>query len=532
MGEPRTPVEILLVEDDPTDAELFIRAPKKHNLANRLVWVKFRNLVEQEVAGITIIRSDGLIEYVNPYFAALMGRSAAEVTGKNLLDYLPQNEHARVLDSWRQHFSGQKPFEQIASSVQAKDGGTVDVLVNAALAMFQGRPASIAVVLDVTERNKAERALRRLNRALRTLSSGNEILVRAGSEPELLREMCRIVVENGGYRMAWIGEARHDAARTIAPVAWAGAEAGYLSDTRFSWADEPAGRGPAGFAIRSGEPQTSQNLAADPSMAPWQREALKRGFASTAALPLANVSGAFGVLTIYAGEPDAFDTEELTLLCKLADDLAYGVRALRDRSERERAERRWHDSLEATIAAIASTVEMRDPYTAGHQQRVAALAVAIARDLQLSEHQIRGLYLASVIHDVGKIHIPAEILTKPGKLSSLEFQMIQGHAEAGYEIVKGVEFPWPIAEMVRQHHERLDGSGYPRGLQGDAMLEEAKILAVADVVEAMTSRRPYREPLGIDAALAEIAQGKAIKYDPAAVDVCVALFRQNRFAFR
>ena len=149
----------------------------------------------------------------------------------------------------------------------------------------------------------------------------------------------------------------------------------------------------------------------------------------------------------------------------------------------------------------------------------------------MSEHDIQGIYLAGIIHDVGKINVPAEILNKPGKLSKLEFQLIQEHAQAGYDIVKGVDFPWPIAEMVLQHHERLDGSGYPQGLKGDAMLAGAKILAVADVVEAMMSHRPYRPALGIDAALAEIEKGKGTLFDPAAVDACVALFRQSGFHF-
>jgi HD-GYP domain-containing protein (c-di-GMP phosphodiesterase class II) len=151
--------------------------------------------------------------------------------------------------------------------------------------------------------------------------------------------------------------------------------------------------------------------------------------------------------------------------------------------------------------------------------------------MALPEHRIQGLYLAGIIHDVGKINIPAEILNKPGKISKLQYQLIQGHAEAGYDIVKGVDFPWPIAQMVLQHHERLDGSGYPQGLKGEAILAEARILAVADVVEAMMSHRPYRAALGIDAALAEIENGKGGLYDPEAVDACIALFREQGFGF-
>jgi putative nucleotidyltransferase with HDIG domain len=187
--------------------------------------------------------------------------------------------------------------------------------------------------------------------------------------------------------------------------------------------------------------------------------------------------------------------------------------------------------MEDTVQAIAATVEMRDAYTAGHQQRVAVLAAAIANEMGLSADAIHGLRLASLVHDLGKIHIPAEILSRPGKLTSIEYELIKSHPQSGYEILKPITFPWPIAEIVLQHHERLDGSGYPKGLKGDAILLEARILAVADVVEAMTSHRPYRSALGLDAALQEIRQGSGTLYEAAAVEACLILMRDGRFKF-
>jgi HD-GYP domain-containing protein (c-di-GMP phosphodiesterase class II) len=219
------------------------------------------------------------------------------------------------------------------------------------------------------------------------------------------------------------------------------------------------------------------------------------------------------------------------LLQELADDFAYGVTALRQRANHAVLEQRWSASLATTVGAIARTLETRDPYTAGHQQRVSRLAVAIARLLKMPEERIQGLFLAGIIHDVGKGSVPAEILNKPGMLSKLEFALIQEHAEAGYNIVNGIDFPWPIAEMVRQHHERLDGSGYPRGLKGDEILAEAKILAVADVVESMMSHRPYRPARGIEAALAEIEINKGRLFDPMVVEACLTLFREKGFSF-
>jgi len=210
----------------------------------------------------------------------------------------------------------------------------------------------------------------------------------------------------------------------------------------------------------------------------------------------------------------------------------------RDITERKEAEKERHASAERleqtllqTIEAIASTVEARDAYTAGHQRRVATLASAIAREMGLSVDMIHGLYLAASIHDLGKIRIPAEILSKPGELSQIEFELIKTHPQAGYDIIKEVQFPWPIAQMLLQHHEHLDGSGYPQKLKAGQILLEAKILTVADTVEAMSSHRPYRASLGLNAALDEVAAQRGVLYDAAVVDCCIALFKENRFNF-
>lgn len=197
--------------------------------------------------------------------------------------------------------------------------------------------------------------------------------------------------------------------------------------------------------------------------------------------------------------------------------------------ELRESERKLKSSLLESIAALAATVEMRDPYTAGHQRRVAALAVAIARELQLPEEQIEGIHLAGVVHDVGKIQIPAELLSKPGRLTELEFSLIKQHSQAGYELLKTIAFPWPIAQIVRQHHERLDGSGYPEALKGEQILIDARIIGVADVVEAMSSHRPYRPGLGIEPAMEEIMRARGTLYDPQVVDACVRLFREKNY---
>src|SRR5450830_1741386 len=195
------------------------------------------------------------------------------------------------------------------------------------------------------------------------------------------------------------------------------------------------------------------------------------------------------------------------------------------------ANKALQDNLEDTVRAMATIVEMRDPYTAGHQVRVAELAVAIARQMELPDEQVHAIYLAGVLHDLGKIQIPAEILSKPGKISDIEFSLIKTHPQAGYDILKDIHFPWPLAQIILQHHERLDGSGYPQRLKGEAILLEARILSVADIVEAMSSHRPYRLGLGIDAALDEITRCRGAQLDPVVVDACLRVIKENGFVF-
>ena len=214
----------------------------------------------------------------------------------------------------------------------------------------------------------------------------------------------------------------------------------------------------------------------------------------------------------------------------------FGV--CRDITERKQSEenlQRSYDQLRetliATVNTLASTIEMRDPHTAGHQRRVTLLSCAIAEEMGLTEDQFDGLRMAGLIHDLGKINIPAEILSKPGRINEVEFNIIRYHPQIGHDILKTIELPWPVAQIVLQHHERMDGSGYPQGLKGDEIMLEARILVVADVVEAMASHRPYRPALGIKLALEEISKHKGILYDQEVVDVCVKLFTKKKFGF-
>lgn len=214
------------------------------------------------------------------------------------------------------------------------------------------------------------------------------------------------------------------------------------------------------------------------------------------------------------------------------DDKGGAVRMVgthSDITERRQARERLAEALDGSIHAIGKAIEARDPYTSGHMRRVAKLSAAIAREMGLTQQQIEGIYMGANIHDIGKIQVPAEILSKPSKISETEYLLIQSHAQVGYDILKDIRFPWPIADIAYQHHERLDGSGYPQGLKGDEICLEARIVAVADIVEAMSSHRPYRPSLGINKAMAEIESGRGKTLDSHAVDACLKLFKEHRF---
>ncbi|MFH1022896.1 MAG: HD domain-containing phosphohydrolase [Planctomycetota bacterium] len=212
--------------------------------------------------------------------------------------------------------------------------------------------------------------------------------------------------------------------------------------------------------------------------------------------------------------------------------------AVRDITDRKKTEEELRQSseklqraMDGTIHSMSATAEVRDPYTAGHQQRESKLAVAIAKEMCLPAQQVEGIRVAGTLHDIGKIYVPAEILSKPGHLRKNEFNLIKDHSEVGYDLLKDIEFPWPVAQIVLQHHERMDGSGYPQGISGDSIMIEARIMAVADVVESMASHRPYRPAFSTEKALLEIIQKKSILYAPEVVDACVRLFNDKGFAF-
>jgi len=648
-----------------------ITARKKAEERLRNSEEKFRMLAESSAFAIMMHQGDLWI-YANRAAEEISGYTEEELCGMHFWDVVHPDYRDMVIERGHNRQQGKEIPSAYEFKIITKSGAEKWVSLTGNPIKYEDKPTALISVTDITERKKADEELIRLNRALRMLSDTNQALIRIADEMTLLNEVCRITVEIGGYRMAWIGLAQNDEAKTVRPVAHAGFESGYVESANLTWADNERGRGPGGIAIRTGQLCITRNIPLDPAFAPWREAAIRHGYKSNIALPLISEDHTLGVLEIYSVNTDAFDANEVEILKEMAGDLAFGINALRTRvkrnqtevalseskeryrliaentadtiavfdlnlnptyispsilklggytvqeamtktlnqiltpdslqkaskifadqmalessptadpartvlmeleqyckdgsliwvelaasflrdnnfkptgiltvtrdiTERKLAEAKLKQTLESlrkavgtTIQVLVSAVESRDSYTADHQSRSADLACAIATEMGLTQEKIEGIRMAGIIHDIGKLSIPAEILSKPTKLKEIEFSLIKQHSWSGYDMLKDVESPWPLAEIVYQHHERMDGSGYPRNLKGDEILIESRILAVADVVEAMASHRPYRPTLGIEAALEEIEKNKGILYDDAVVDICLNLFRQKGYQF-
>jgi PAS domain S-box-containing protein/putative nucleotidyltransferase with HDIG domain len=515
----------------------------EHRLAERAV-KKERDTAQRylDIAGVMLlaIDPDGVVTLVNKKGAEILGYPVQEIVGRPWVDrFVPERVRPEIGNILTRTLAGEMEWVEYYENPVLTRTGEERILAwhNSPLTDEAGRVVGVlSSGEDITERKQAETGLLAANRRLTLLSACNQALVHTKDEIELLRTMCRIVVQTGGFRMAWAAFSDGEGRAVAKPVAHASVEEGFPGEENSAaWSGE---RCLPVVAIRTGQVKISQDILTDPDAAPWREISVKRGYASAAALPLTDDDQPFGVLTVYAGETNAFNPQETALLEELSGDLAFGIVTLRNEVKRKLAEQeraqglqRLRQALEETVQAIATTLELRDPYTAGHQRRVAQLAVAIAQEMGLPQAQLDGIHFGGLIHDLGKIQIPAEILSKPGSLTDLEQGFIRTHPEAGYNILKDVQFPWPIAQMVLQHHERMDGSGYPQGLKGDDILLEARVLAVADVLEAMSTHRPYRPGLGPEVAIAEITRGRGQLYDPDVVDAYMRLFSGKRFRF-
>lgn len=491
---------------------------------------KYRTLIEGANDGISIQELDehdipGPFIDVNDALCRRLGYSREELLNMSPLDITHPDLREKLIQSLPRLLSeGADLFESIQYT---RDGRSIPVEVSARLLDLNGRKLLFAIARDTSKRKLAEQEVQNINRYLRTLSHCNEALVHATDEQQLLQEMCQVAVENGEFLLAWIGYLTEDRHIHVAAHYGAEAERFLAEETTLPQSSSDIPERPSVMAITSDTIQVVQDIASSEYSSAWKELAMHHGFGSAISLPLQVNHQVIGTFNIYLAQNNGFDTRATTLLAELAEDISFGIQSLRINADREHYLSRLKASMSSTIHALSNTVELRDPYTAGHQHRVAKLARAVAQHMGYSEEQIEVVYLAGVVHDIGKIAVPSEILSRPGRLTESEMRLARTHAEEGYNVLKSVDFPWPIADIVRQHHERLDGSGYPQGLKGAEILPEARILAVCDVVEAMTTHRPYRPGLGIDVALQEIERGKGTLYDTSVVDACTQIIRDG-----
>jgi PAS domain S-box-containing protein len=505
-------------DDVPRDAASELRA----------AIARFDALVEQSISGIYVIQ-DGRFAYVNTRMAEIFGYAApGEVEGLRVEDLVAPEDRATVAQNIAERLAGRVKSVAYSFRGRRKDGRTFDVGVHGTMASYEGRPAIVGTLQDISEKKREEDArIERLKRAHLQLDAVGAVSMSgalvAGDVRRLAREVTEAAAAVTGVERAnvWLFNEAETELRCIdnyEATPRRHSEGAMLTEAEY---------GNEFRALKSARFVDAHDPLTDPRTAGYVEGYLKPLGITAMLDAVIQVSGRhLGLLCLeHVGKPHRWEQDEIAFACQLADKIALAS-MLRDRQESQAALRR---GLEDTVLAIAATAEMRDPYTSGHERRVAELCVAIGREMGLAEQAIDGLRFGAMIHDLGKMKIPAEILVKPSRLSPIEYELVKGHAQAGYETLKGISFPWPVARMVREHHERMDGSGYPQGLKGDAILPEARILAIADTVEAMASHRPYRPGLGVETALAEIARGRSAQYDAQAVDACLRLFREKGY---
>jgi len=334
-----------------------------------------------------------------------------------------------------------------------------------------------------------QRELEKRGWGLAALSEAAAALARSDNTNLLIAEVCNAIASQGPYVLAWVGKALDDENKTIKVMGGAGSAIAYIQNIAVSWSEQNAtGMGPGGLAVRTNQSSVVMDSEVDPGFTSWRELARNYGIRSAIGCPIPDgVNHPFGVLLVYSKVPNAFGKSEVPLFESLAKEIGFGLRSIERQHklddqihEKELAQERLADALRATIEAMSRTMEWRDPYTAGHQKRVASISMAIAQKLGWNTDTIQALYMAGMVHDIGKVAVPSEILTKPSRLTEIEMSLVREHVECGYQILKDIPFPWPIATIVRQHHERREGSGYQYGIKSDQHCAEAKGLAMPD----------------------------------------------------
>jgi PAS domain S-box-containing protein len=438
---------------------------------------RYRTIIENMEDGYHEVDINGNFTFFNESMRKIMGYEREELLGMNNCQYADEENTRKVYQTYNRVYRTGEPVKNFEWQIIRKDGDRRDIEVSISLIRdTEGHPTGFrGIVRDATERRRIQEDLRQAEERYRSIfENAQEGIYRSTPGG-------RIILAN----------------QTMAKIF------GYASPEE----------------LMSGITDVARQLYVDPEeRAKIQKMIEKHGFVRNYETQLYRKDGS--IIWISMTMHAVRDEKGQVLYYEGMDE---------DITDRKENVERMRKALGATVQAIAMIVETRDPYTAGHQRRVADLARSIATEMKLPVDQIDGIRMAAAIHDLGKISVPAEILSKPTKLTALEFSLIKTHAQSGRDILKDIDFPWPIARMVLEHHERIDGSGYPQGLIAEETLLESRILAVADVLEAIASHRPYRPAWGIEAALEEIEKNRGMLYDTSAVDACLRVFREKGY---
>jgi len=473
--------------------------------------------------GVSFQNAEGVVMGCNRAAALLLGQPREKIIGRLLTD-LPWIDEPFDFSA----LTGEKVPQQVAA--KGGSNGTTRLLgitgparsvrwlaLSSFPVVVEGtRMGSMISYRDVTIQHQREQSLE-------LMTEVNRLMVLSNSEDEFLKSVCDAFVRVGGYALARIDVAVQDEAHSIRSLCFAG-PFGYVADAEITWsANDPSGGGPIGRALRNNVGVQVDDLHQDPSAKPWHELMEKFNLRSCVSIPL-TLSNSRAVLTAYASQTYAFPGRKFHRLQSMVHEIEFAAAHVSGIVATATA-------LEGTIAALSQMTEARDPYTAGHQLSVGWLGEEIARRMGLDESLCKLIRQSGELHDVGKIAVPVEILTRPGRLSKTEFDLIRTHPIVGADILAKAHLPWPIVDVALQHHERMDGSGYPFGLKGEDIIMPARIIAVADTVEAMTQRRPYRPALGSDVALAEIKRGAGAQYDAVVAATCQEVF-EDGYAFQ
>jgi putative nucleotidyltransferase with HDIG domain len=355
----------------------------------------------------------------------------------------------------------------------------------------------------------------------------NQYLLKVKSEPDLFKKICNLLNDSNYIEIVNIFAVRLDG-EDVELAAHAGKNESTLNYTRLNPEDSKQDGILAKLAIKNGEPYIFSDIEKETPVIPCKDMLQELGMKSGISLPLIYDENLIGALNLYYDKKDAINQEELDFLNEIAAIAEIGIKTIRLEKSIERSSSESKHMINAIVDALTKTSEVIDPYTSRHEHIVSTIAFNLAYKLDCPADKIQGIYVAGLLHDIGKIIIPDKILYKPKELSDEEYNIIKQHPNISFEILNTIEFPWPVAKTALQHHERINGSGYPNGISGKEIIPEARVLMVADVLEAIASNRPHRPGKGIEKAIEEISNNKNILYDGEVVDVCLALYNERR----